>query len=229
MTLHYHGTPISPITALYELAGRCFCVSFARPEDIARAHAIGQSVLLDNGAYSLWRRGAATDWPGYYAWADEWLDHPTTWAVIPDVIDASELEQDRLLAQWPHGGRGAPVWHMNESLERLVRLTEGWPRVCVGSTAQYAIPLSDPWRRRMDAAWNALARAHRRLPWVHMLRGMRCAGGPWPFASLDSSDVARNHNRLHNGPGKMAARWDAAQCRPTWHVVAEQRELIECM
>src|SRR5215207_6222635 len=27
VTMHYHGTPLSPVTALYELAGRHFCVS----------------------------------------------------------------------------------------------------------------------------------------------------------------------------------------------------------
>jgi hypothetical protein len=227
MTMHYHGTPITPMTALYELAGRCFCVSYARPEDIARAHAIGQSVLLDNGAFALWQHDAPTDWPGYYDWADRWLAYPTTWAVIPDVIDGPESEQDQLLEQWPHGERGAPVWHMNESIDRLVRLTETWPRVCIGSTAQFAIPLSDSWRCRMDAAWNAIARAHRRLPWVHMLRGMQCSGERWPFASLDSSDVARNHNRPQNGPGKMAARWDAVQCPAVWHEAAEQMELVQ--
>jgi hypothetical protein len=44
MTMHYHGTPITPITALYELAGRNFCVSHANPQDVARCHQIGQSV-----------------------------------------------------------------------------------------------------------------------------------------------------------------------------------------
>lgn len=29
--IRYHGTPISPVAALVEMAGRHFCVSFARP------------------------------------------------------------------------------------------------------------------------------------------------------------------------------------------------------
>jgi hypothetical protein len=28
MTLHYHGTPLSPTTELMKLAGKCFCVPF---------------------------------------------------------------------------------------------------------------------------------------------------------------------------------------------------------
>ena len=216
MTIHYHGTPITPMTAFYQLAGKHFCVSFAAPDDIKRAHDMGQSVMLDNGAFSVWRRGALADWPGYYSWCDQWLDHPTTWAVIPDVIDGTEEEQDDLLDQWPHGHRGAPVWHMNESLSRLARLAAEWPKVCIGSTAMYATVLSKPWIGRVDEAFDTLSRANTRLPWVHMLRGMQCVGRKWPFASVDSTDVARNHNRPENVPWAMADRWDAIQCPARW-------------
>ncbi len=64
--IHYHGTPITPVGALYELAGRHFCVSHARPDDVVRCHQVGQSVMLDNGAFSKWKRDAETDWPAYY-------------------------------------------------------------------------------------------------------------------------------------------------------------------
>ena len=50
--IHYHGTPISPVSALYEIAGRHFCVSHQAPQDVQRAHMIGQSVMLDNGAFT---------------------------------------------------------------------------------------------------------------------------------------------------------------------------------
>ncbi len=226
MTVHYHGTPLTPIAALYALAGRHFCVSHAAPQDVERCHQIGQSVMLDNGAFSAWRSGKATDWAGYYAWTDRWLDHPTTWAVIPDVIGGADEAQDELIAQWPHGERGAPVWHMHSPIDRLVGLTEEWPRVCIGSSAAYSVVMSEAWCRRMDAAMNAIARRHRRLPWLHMLRGMACSGERWPFASVDSTDVARNHNRPQNSPGAMAARWDAVQCPGRWTVQPEQMELI---
>lgn len=91
--MHYHGTPITPLDALYELAGRCFAVSHMRPEQARICHAIGQSVMLDNGAFSVWKAGKATDWPRYYAWTDQWLHFPTTWAIPPDVIDAPSQEQ----------------------------------------------------------------------------------------------------------------------------------------
>lgn len=224
--IHYHGTPITPISALYEMGGRHFCVSHIRPDDVRRCHEIGQSVMLDNGAFSKWKRGADTDWPKYYDWCDKWLDHPTTWAVIPDVIDAGTQEQDALIREWPHGHRGAPVWHMDEPIDRLLRLVDEWPRVCVGSTDEYSRVLSPAWRYRMDMVWNEVAKRRNRLPWLHMLRGMQLSGMGWPFASVDSTDIAQNHHLPRNSPTKMANRWDTMQTPSKWDQKPEQMELI---
>lgn len=216
--IHYHGTPITPVSVLMTLTGKHFCVSHARRNDVARAHDIGQSVMLDNGAYTKFTRGRPTDWPDYYAWCDRWLAYPTTWAVIPDEIAAGSQAQDALLKEWPHGQRGAPVWHMNEPVERLLRLVDGWQRVCVGSTDEFWKVLSPAWCRRMDEAWNALARRHQRLPYIHMLRGMQCSGREWPFASADSTDVAQSHHDHQNTALKLADRWDRRQCPAKWTI-----------
>ena len=223
--IHYHGTPITPMTALYELGGRHFCVSHAHPADVTRCHQIGQSVMLDNGAFSKWKSGRDTNWTEYYVWAEKWLGFPTTWAVIPDVIDGGTQLQDALLKEWPFGEKGAPVWHMDEPVSRLLRLVDEWPRVCIGSTSEYATVLSPAWQRRMDECWNEIAKRHRFLPHVHMLRGMQLSGRHWPFASVDSTDVAQNHNRPQNSPRKLADRWDVAQCPGHWQRAPEQLEL----
>lgn len=225
--IHYHGTPISPVSELLTLAGRHFCVSHAHPADVRRAHEIGQGVLLDNGAFSKFQSGKKTDWDKYYKWVDPWLDYPTTWAVIPDVIDAGTQEQDALIREWPHGQRGAPVWHMDEPIERLLRLLDTWPRVCIGSTAEYWRVMSPTWQQRMDEVWENIVARHRRTPWVHMFRGMQLSGERWPFASVDSTDVAQNHHLPHKTALKMAARWDAIQCpgRYTATVRPQQAEL----
>lgn len=227
MTIHYHGTPISPRSVLHTLAGRFFCVSYAAPHDVAVCHQIGQGVMLDNGAFSAWRVGKATDWPGYYAWAERWLEHHTTWAVIPDVIGGDEDSNDRLLAQWPHGTRGAPVWHLNGTIARLLRLVEKWPRVCIGSAAQYSRVGSAVWHARMTVAMNRLCGNGPSPVWLHMLRGMDLAGSHYPFASVDSTDVARNHHRPHNRAEKMAAMWDAQQNASRWTMRTEQGSLID--
>lgn len=224
--IHYHGTPITPVSALYQLAGRHFCVSHARPDDVRRAHEIGQSVMLDNGAFSKWKSKRETNWMAYYDFCEKWLSYPTTWAVIPDEIDAGAQMQDALLKEWPFHHRGAPVWHMDEPMDRLLRLVDEWPKVCVGSTAEYAVVLSDPWRRRMDEAWNEISRRSNFLPWIHMLRGMQCSGREWPFASVDSTDIAQNHHLPHKSPRGMADRWDAMQCPGSWKIAPQQMDLV---
>jgi hypothetical protein len=225
--LHYHGTPITPAAVLYSLAGNCFCVSHMRPDQVRQVHEIGQSVLLDNGAYSKWKSKKSVDWPAYYEWADLWLSYPTTWAIIPDEIEGGSQEQDALIREWPHGERGAPVWHMDESLERLWRLADEWPRVCIGANGEYAKILSAPFCRRMDAAWNGIANRHQRTPWLHMLRGMQLARREWPFASVDSTDVAQNHNRPRNVARVMADRWNAANGPSSWRGREAFQDLFE--
>lgn len=224
--MHFHGTPISPVAELLTLAGGCFCVSHHRPDDVKRVHQIGQSVMLDNGAFSVWKSNAKADWPGYYDWCDEWLDYPNTWAVIPDLIGEPSQLQDGLLNEWPHGHRGAPVWHMDEPINRLLRLCDEWPRVCIGSTDVYAVVLSPAWQRRMDEAFDEVSARHKRLPWLHMLRGMQLSGREWPFASVDSTDIAQNHHLTHKSAAKMRARWDAMQCPAKWTPRPTQLEFV---
>jgi hypothetical protein len=227
VTIHYHGTPITPTDLLLsEMAGAHFCVSFAAPQQVELCHRIGQSVMLDNGAFSVWKRGITPDWSGYYEWCDRWLDYPTTWAVIPDVIVGDEHDNDLLLRAWPFRDRGAPVWHMHESIRRLEELIESYPRVCIGSSAEYATVLSLGWERRMDEAWRAISRRFKRTPNIHMLRGMQLVRGRrWPFASVDSTDVARNHSAKQNTPARLRNRWDCAQCPPRFICRGEQLEI----
>lgn len=225
MTIHYHGTPITPNAVLLSLAGAHFCVSFARPDQVRQAHEIGQSVMLDNGAFSVWKRQHIPDWDAYYKWADQWLDHPTTWAVIPDVIVGDEGDNDLLCRAWPFRDRGAPVWHMHESLGRLIGLIDGFPRVCIGSSGEYAEVMSPVWQRRMDEAWREIYRLNKRTPNIHMLRGLQLIRQRWPFASVDSTDIARNHNGKHRCAVKMRVRWDAGQCPPSFVDPGEQIEM----
>lgn len=231
MTLHYHGTPITPRKVLVELAGRNFCVSFWRHDDVEWCHRYGQSIMLDNGAFSAWmeafRRGTTPqiDWSAFYVWCEQWLSYRTTWAVIPDVISGGAEENDALMLQWPHGQRGAPVWHMHESIDRLKRLCDEWERVCIGSSAQYRVVGSPEWHNRMTEAMNAICRTGRVPTWLHMLRGMNAARWGYPFSSVDSTDIARNHNRKNN-PCEMAQAWDAIQCPAIWEKKYVQADLL---
>lgn len=219
--IHYHCSDINPHSKLLDLSGRHLLVSHAYPRSIEIAHQIAQTVLLDNGAFSVWKSGCVADWAGYYDWTNQWFNYSTTWAIIPDVINAGDEAQDELVKQWPHGDRGSPVWHLDEKLDRLLRLVNEWPRVCLGSAGEYDVINSDKWRNRMDIVFNML-HCRFRMPWIHGLRMQGVVG--YPFGSVDSADIARNNNRPQNSIKKMAERWDARQ--PTlWTTRPIQHEL----
>lgn len=191
--IHYHGTPITPRSELERLPGRHFCVSYVDTRDMDWCSRHGASVMMDNGAFSAWTKGISPDWSAFYAWAERYLQHPN-WLVLPDIIDGDEAANDLLLKSNPFRRElVAPVWHMHESFRRLVRLVNDWPKICIGSSGQYAVIGTPEWNARIDLAWKIINKQNKK-PWVHMLRAMSAASkGPWPFASADSTNVARNH------------------------------------
>lgn len=181
--------------------------------------------MWDNGAFSFHTKGKPVDWTGFYKWVEPKLGHPH-WAVIPDVIDGGSEENDALLKEWPFDPLlSAPVWHLAEPIERLLRLADEWPRVCFGSSGAYWQVGGEAWERRADEAFNALAK-QRPLPWIHMLRGLALCGDRWPFASADSVNVARNFKDDNHCPERMARRIDAVQCPISWNPRATQMDLI---
>lgn len=227
--IHYHGTPITPNAELLTLAGHHFCVSFATPRQVKTCHEIGQSVMLDNGAFTFWQGGATPDWNSYAVWAEPWLEFNTTWCVIPDVIDGTEEENDRLLSWWSSLllPRCFPVWHLHESLERLRWLCGDYERVCFGSSGSFRTVGTDRWYRRVSDAFDTVARENGSVPWIHMLRGMSLSGDVYPFSSVDSTDIAQNHHRPHNSAVKLANRWDGIQCPARWQTRGLQTTIEE--
>ena len=196
--IHYHGLPITPATAATQAvtAGHAF-VSFAHADQLGVAVEVCQSFAIDNGAFSAWKAGRpVTDWRSFYAWADDCRRIPACdFAVIPDVIDGDEAANDALLDEWPLPiWFGAPVWHMHESLDRLDRLVHQYPRVCVGSSGEYAVVGNDAWWRRIDQAMGAACGADGRP--LCKLHGLRMLNPKvftrLPFASADSTNIGRN-------------------------------------
>lgn len=194
--IHYHGGPITPETCARRVwQGRHAFVSYADSYQIELAASVCQSFALDNGAFSLWKKGKPTDWPGYYDWCEQWLAHPACdWAIIPDVIEGTEAENDALIAEWPHGGRGVPVWHLNESPERLHALAVMWPRVALGSAAEWDVNRPDKCLERLTQVWASVTDEQGRLlTKLHGLRMLNPAITQYvPLASADSTNVARN-------------------------------------
>ena len=224
MTLHYHGTPITPRFELNKLAGKSFCVSFARPDDLNFCLKNGQSVMLDNGAFSFFTKKKKADWYKFYNYLEPILGHPH-WAIIPDVIGGGEEENDQLLKEWFFPPElSANVWHLDEPSERLIRLSDMGMKVCFGSSGDYWQIGSEKWCRRVDLAFNALSKIGQ-LPWIHMLRGM-AVSHLYPFASVDSTNVARNFKNNFTCPEYMARRIDAVQGGTKWQSRAIQGDLL---
>ncbi|NPT59072.1 hypothetical protein [Paraburkholderia elongata] len=197
----YHGLPITPATAAARaiFGGHAF-ISARYPDQLALALEIAQSIAVDHGGFSAWKSGEPiTDWSFYYEWIAMLHRYPPfDFAVIPDVIDGSEAENDALLEEWPWRTNapwvGAPVWHLNESLERLERLAFAWPRICLGSSGEFATVGTEAWYIRMAEAMDVLCdRDGRPICKIHGLRMLNPdVFTRFPFASADSTNIGQN-------------------------------------
>ena len=239
--IHYHGTPCGATRedVARFLKGRHAFIPFPRPEDIGTAGDVCQSFAIDNGAFTFWKQGEPiTDWSEYYDFCEAWHRHPAfDWAVIPDVIDGSEEENDALLDEWPSHIEGVPVWHLHESLERLDRLCS-WPRIAFGSSGEWPTPGTERWLERMalamDVCCDDLGRPRSKLHGLRMLSIDIFT--LFPFSSADSTNAVRNSSNLSrygqyiapNASTRMsvnAERIEAHQSPAVWIRGPRQREL----
>lgn len=206
--IHYHGTPFSgDAHTQTALRARHACISYAEPRCIEVAAEVCQSFIIDNGAFSAWTKGKPLDVEGFRTWAMQWSRHPACdWYLIPDVIDGTEADNDALLEGWWSGG--VPVWHLHESLDRLDRLVSTYCRVAFGSSGQYATVGDRSWWERMTEAM-AVACDSTGVP-RSKLHGLRMLDptifSHLPFASADSTNVARNIG--------IDSAWDRAPYAP---------------
>ena len=241
--IHYHGTPCGATRedVARFLSGRHALVSFWRPEDIGTAAEVCQSFCIDNGAFSAWKSGEPiTDWRPYYKFVEAWNNHPSfDWAVIPDVIDGTEEDNDDLIDEWGNdccSGRGVPVWHLHESLDRLERLIATHDRISIGSSGEWPTPGVKKWWDRMaDAMEVACDSEGRPLARLHGLRMLDPAiFHQLPLASADSTNAVRNSSNYSrfgqylppNASTRMsiiAERIEKHQSAATW--VPRQRQL----
>ena len=229
-----HGTPITPASALASMAPTSFCVSYWNRRPLGPyldRLAPDGTLLLDNGAYNVWRESMRRQargeppiavgpryWQAYYDWAEPILrDVPQALAIIPDVIGGSEEDNRRLALDVPARlplDRMVPVWHLGEGLAQLDWMAEGFGIIAFGSSGRFSSPCTQAWRERMAQAFDALEAAcadpsaGRHRPQVHLLRGLAAmAGTPeFPVTSADSTNLARNHARA-SGSGTSVARF----------------------
>jgi hypothetical protein len=219
--IHYHG--FRGLRAEHCLsafgAGHAFISFHSEDRDwvTEAAKGICQSFALDNGAFSAWRSGKPIkNWNPYYQWVSDMARLPgCDFAVIPDVIEGNEKDNDELLREWPLPRIGAPVWHMHSSLERLERLVHEYPRVCLGSSGQFADVGSPKWWNRMNEAMRVACDLDG-YPKTK-LHGLRMLNPEvftlLPLASADSTNLVRNTN--------MEAGWKGTYLPPNGTIRAQ--------
>lgn len=196
---HFHGLPIwgdKGDVCRIAVNGAGACVSYARPEQLALALGSAGEVAIDNAAFSAWKRGLVINWTDFYAWLLRWYHHERLrFFVIPDVVDGGEVDNDRLIRELPSVFRdkAVPVWHLHESLGRLVHLCEEWPRVCFGSSGQYATIRTTAWHQRMTEAFTEIYIKRQLRTKIHGLRMLdgRVLGN-YPLDTADSTNLACN-------------------------------------
>jgi hypothetical protein len=195
--IHIHGGPVSGSEdqAMRFYRKRVCLVSYLAQQHLHLILAYASAFVLDSGAFTAWRKGIVLDFQAYIAWVRELSRHPSfLWALIPDVIDGSEEENDALLTAWPADLNGVPVWHMHESLDRLLRLAQHYPIVAIGSSGEFSRPGSKSWWRRARQALDIVCDDFGRP--LCKLHGLRMLDPRIftliPFASADSANVAIN-------------------------------------
>lgn len=211
--IHYHGAPCTPNTAGLALyTRRHACVSFAHPAQLPLIAEVAQSFMLDNGAFTLWKRGEGTvDVTAYAEWVRRWHRHPGfDFCLIPDDIDGDEAANDMMLARWRDTGLwkyGVPVWHLHESLERLDRMSRSFDRIALGSSGRYAVVGNGTWWARMSEAMDTICDDGMPRCKLHGLRMLNpTIFSQLPLSSADSTNVARNIG--------IDAAWDRAAYAP---------------
>lgn len=189
------------------IAGRHALVSLPVAGKLDLIAPVVQSFIIDNGAFTAWKNGAPYDFDGYLDVCYRWRRHPAfDWALIPDVIDGTERQNDELLREWPSDIRGVPIWHMHEATDRLVRLSRAFEYVALGSSGAWSHPGSASWWRRMAVVMDALCDDEGRPPC--RLHGLRMMRGDiverLPLSSADSSVVSRGKHTSSNTHAAVA-------------------------
>ena len=197
--IKYHGTPITPMKIFNEsVINRNVLIPFTKTQDLKRALKICNKIIIDNGAYTLWRQGGEIDWDKYYSFLEDIKDK-IEFFFIPDVIDGTEKENDKLIDDYlkTYFKNGVPIWHVNESFERLENMIKKFDYIAIGSAGEYRDLGTFKWHRRMNDVMSVLCNEDG-TPKVkiHMLR---CLDPKifmrYPFHSGDSTNLAQNHAR----------------------------------
>lgn len=222
--IHIHGSPFSGskhdpevdelCAHLYGTGEAGGLVSFMGKvqTDLVIKHGI--ITVFDNGAFSLWKRlkklgtldGFDWDkhWTKFYLWLFMYYSK-IEWFLIPDVIEGSEEENDRLVNSVPSmfKDKAVPVWHTVESIDRFVRLCDEFDIVAIGACGQHQTIMSDACISRLGHAFDEIYRYRDISVKIHGLRMTdNRVVAKFPFHSCDSTSVVtREKMSREDNPG----------------------------
>lgn len=176
-----------------ELEHHRLLVSFAQPKELRllRSDWDIPGILLDSGAFSVWKSGSVIDLDKYIDFIKTWqhrLDGYFALDVIPasnrpeDVKRAVQGSLDNLQKMLDAGLEPIPVYHEGESLELLdFYVASGFEVIGLGATVSRGRPEITTWldtifARYPDQKFHGLAMTQARL-----------LDGTYPFYSVDST------------------------------------------
>ena len=199
----FYVTPITPNHVFEEyMAHRNVVISYLRPDNYKLAVEHCQKIIFDNGAYTFFRKGIASNFETFYKFLE---DKKFNYFFIPDVINGSETENDLLISQCPKEflNKGIPVFHIHESNDRLIELMKRFNYIAFGSSGEFWKIGTDKWLNRIHQLMKIVCDPDG-FPKIkiHMLRCLNAKiFTKFPFYSGDSSNFARNHSR--DGAGNI--------------------------
>lgn len=217
--IHYHGGPLGGNSQdkVRFYHSRHALVPFTYQEDLGVVTDVCQSFCFDNGAFTAWKKGISINFEEYYQWVDDYKNHPGfDFALLPDVIDGTEEQNDMMVESAPNSLHKflVPVWHMHESFERFDRLASLFRTVAIGSSGAYPTPGANIWWERMTAFMNHICDEKGKPPCK--LHGLRMLNpkifSKLPLSSADSTNAATkvNLNQQRFGTYKPAKGWQRA-------------------
>jgi len=198
VVVHYHGTPIwgnKGEVHQHAVSKAGAFVSYARPDQMKQSLKYANSVAIDNGAFSAWKRGLKINWVDFYTWLMHFYFHPKMdFFIIPDDIEGSEEVNNNLINSVPtmFKEKSVPVWHLHESLDKLDWLCSSFDRIALGSSGDYATIRTKAWHGRMIEAFVLIKEQNYKTK-IHGLRMLdgRILGN-YPLTSADSTNLACN-------------------------------------
>jgi hypothetical protein len=197
----YHGTPVSgsiyDILPLFE--NRRWLVSVLYKNQLAIVKKASIGYILDNGAFTIWRRGKGN--VCIASFKDFVLSNDTAvnydWCFIPDIIEGSVEDNDKNIEIWLNcygEYKSVPVFHYHEPLVRLKRLGEYFPIVALGSSAEYSVIGNVKWVKRTEEIFKFWLESIPNCK-LHGLRMLNVRIFPkFHYYSGDSTNVGRNIN-----------------------------------